>query len=111
MLSSYLNYKMKDTIHVSGRTHDTEIHALIAGVNEIPARELRQITATRGMIGSFIKDFFKRAKAQAELGQNFVYLEAPNDDAKRFAEEYLGKLGYSFSCKCKNGRPERIATW
>lgn len=106
-----MNYKMKDTIHVSGRTHDAEIHALIAGVNEIPARELRQITATRGIIGFFIKDFFKRAKAQAELGLNFVYLEAPNDDVKRFAEEYLGKLGYSFSCKCRNGRPERIATW
>ena len=102
---------MKDTIHVSGRTHDAEIRALIAGVNEIPARELRQITVTRGIIGFFIKDFFKRAKAQAELGLNFVYLEAPNDDVKRFAEEYLGKLGYSFSCKCRNGRPERIATW
>ena len=107
---------MKDTIHVSGRTHDTEIRALITGVNEVSAKELRQITVESdafksGMIGSFIKDFFKRAKEQAELGQTSVYLDAPNDDARLFAEEYLSSLGYSFSYKCKNGVPERVATW
>lgn len=102
---------MKGTEHISGKTQDTETRALIAGVNEISARELRQITLTHGMIGSFIKDFFKRAKEQAELGQTSVYLDAPNDDAKHFAEEYLSTLGYSFSCKCRNGRPERIVTW
>lgn len=107
---------MKNSIHVSGRTHDAEIRTLISGVNEVSAKELRQITVKsnafkNGMIGSFIKDFFKRAKEQAELGQTSVYLEAPNDDARRFAEEYLGSLGYSFSYKCKNGSPERVVTW
>lgn len=107
---------MKNSIHVSGRTHDTEIRTLINGVNEVSAKELKQIMLESdafksGTIGSFLKDFFKRAKEQAELGQTSVYLEAPNDDARRFAEEYLGSLGYSFSFKCKNGRPERVVTW
>lgn len=102
---------MESTLHVSGRSHDSEIEALLAGVNEIPARELRQVTATSGIIGAFIKDFFERAKIQAKLGINWVYLDAPNDDVKHFAEKYLGDLGYKFSCKCRNNKPERIATW
>ena len=107
---------MKNSIHVSGRAHDAEIRTLINGVNEVSAEKLRQITLKSdafksGTLGSFLKDFFKRAKEQAELGQTSVYLDAPNDDARRFAEEYLGSLGYSFSFKCKNGKPERVVTW